>query len=159
MTKLVIIYNSNTGNTNKIAEWIAEGAKSVRGVDVFLKKIGEPFSLNILLDDADAVILGSPAHYAYVTPEMRDFLACLKGQVDDGRLILKGKFGAAFGSYGWDGATSIERLALKMEDLGFKMQFPILAKTPISLDLLKESSVKDCHKFGKDIAERISKTT
>ena len=76
MPKVVIIYDSKSGNTEAMAKSIAEGAKAVSGVDVVLKKLGEPFSLGIL-DDADALILGSPAHYGHVTLEMRDFLALL----------------------------------------------------------------------------------
>jgi len=82
-----------------------------------------------------------------------------KARLYEGTLELKGKVGAAFGSYGWDGASSIARLAMKMEELGFKMQLPILAKTPLSpFPNLSEQSLKECYKFGKDIAEQISKT-
>lgn len=159
MPKLVIIYDSKTGNTEIMAKNIAEGAKSVSGVDVIIKKIGEAFSVRMLLDDADAIILGSPAHYAYVTPEMRDFLACLRGQLEYGDLVLKGKLGAAFGSYGWDGGKSIERLGIEMEELGIKIQSPVIAQTPLlPHPSLRESSLKECRDLGKNIADKISKS-
>ena len=158
MTKIVIVYDSNTGNTQKMAESIADGARSISGVDVVLKKIGEPFSLSLLLGDADAVILGSPAHYAYATPDMRDFLSCIKGQVEDGNFKVEIKLGAIFGSYGWDGAKSVERFALEMQNIGFKMYSSILAKPSLlPLPQLSQRTLEECRAFGKNIAEQISK--
>ena len=157
MTKIVIVYDSNTGNTQMMAESIADGARSVSSVDVVLKKIGEPFSLSVLLGDADAVILGSPAHYAYATPEMRDLLSCIKGQVEDGNFKVKETLGAIFGSYGWDGAKSVERFAREMHTLGFKMYSSVLAKPSLlPQPQLREKTLKECYTFGKNIAEQIS---
>lgn len=157
MTKIVIVYDSNTGNTQKMAESIADGARSVSSVDVVLKKIGEPFSLSVLLGDADAVILGSPAHYAYATPEMRDLVSCIKGQVVDGNFEVKRTLGATFGSYGWDGAKSVERFALEVQNIGFKMYSSVLAKPSLlPQPQLREKTLKECYTFGKNIAEQIS---
>jgi NAD(P)H dehydrogenase (quinone) len=157
MTKIVIIYDSNTGNTQKMAEAIADGAKSVSMVDVVLKKIGEPFSLSVLLGDADAIILGSPAHYAYATPDMRDLLSCIKGQVVDGNFEVNTKLGAIFGSYGWDGAKSTERFALALQNIGFKMYSSVLSKPSLlPQPQLREKTLKECYTFGKTIAEQIS---
>jgi NAD(P)H dehydrogenase (quinone) len=157
MTKLVIIYDSKTGNTEKMAKSISEGAKSVKGVEVILKKIGESFSLTIL-DEADAIILGAPAHYAYVTPDMRDFLACIRGMVDDKRLNLIGKIGAAFGSYGWDGGISIEKMAVTMEKFGIKMHSEVLTQvSPLPFPKLTEEAIQECRNLGKTISEKASK--
>jgi flavodoxin len=38
MTKILIVYHSQTGNTEKMAEAVAEGARSIEGVEVILKK-------------------------------------------------------------------------------------------------------------------------
>jgi len=157
MVTLVIIYDSKTGNTEKMAESIAEGANSVSGATVLLKKIGTPFSLRIL-DGADAVILGSPAHYAHVTPEMRSFLESLREEIAAGRLGLEGKAGAAFGSYGWDGGVAIERLARDMEDLGIRARSHVLAKgPPLPYSSQKKEFLRQCQEFGKTLAEEISK--
>jgi len=37
MAKLLILYDSQTGNTEKMAEAVVQGARSVTGVDVDLK--------------------------------------------------------------------------------------------------------------------------
>ena len=156
MTNIAIVYDSNTGNTEQMAESVAEGARSVSGADVTLKKVGEAFSLSNLLLNVDAVILGSPAHYAFATPEMRDFLSCIQGQILDGNFEVEGKLGAVFGSYGWDGAKSVERFALEMQNLGFKMHSNVLAKASLlPQPQLKEKVLKECYEFGKTIAEQV----
>jgi multimeric flavodoxin WrbA len=157
MTKVVIIYDSKSGNTETMAKSIAEGAKAVNGVEVLLKKLGEPFSLRIL-EDADALILGSPARYGHVTLEMRDFLACLRGAQEAGRLELRGKIGAAFGSYGWDGGVCMERLGIDLGNLGIKVQSPVLAQVPpLPYSALKEKSIKECRNLGRTVAEKALK--
>ena len=157
MITLVIIYDSKTGNTEKMANSIKEGAKVVSGAEVILKKIGEPFSCFEILHGADAIILGSPAHYGHVTPEMRDFLVCLRGAKESGNLRFEGKVGAAFGSYGWDGGVCIERLANEMEKLGIDVHFPALAQTPLISDSTQEKKdLLECRKLGTALAEAVS---
>ncbi len=157
MGKLVIVYDSETGNTERMAKSIEDGVKSVGGVDIVVKKIGEPFSLKIL-SDADAIILGAPAYYAYVTPKMRYFIEQLKQESESGRLELAGKLGGAFGSYGWDGGIAIERLALEMENLGIEVRSRVLAQVPqLPFPALNEESQEKCRNLGKDIAENASR--
>ena len=69
--KIVVLYDSKTGNTEKMAKAVAEGASEHAEVEV--KKIGEAFPLTIM-DDADGVIFGSPVYYADISNNMKDFL-------------------------------------------------------------------------------------
>jgi NAD(P)H dehydrogenase (quinone) len=39
--KVLIVYHSVTGNTEKMAQGVAEGANGVSGASVVLKKVGE----------------------------------------------------------------------------------------------------------------------
>ena len=157
MSNVLVIYDSKTGNTEKMAICVEEGAKAVKNVEVIRKKIGEPFSCFGILYGADALILGSPAHYGHVTPGMRDFLMCLLGAKESGRVKLEGKIGAAFGSYAWDGGVCIERLAKEMEDLGIKVKSRVLAQTPLlPHSAPKENALEECRKLGKTIAENVS---
>ena len=59
---VLVIYDSKSGNTEKMAHAIAEGAAS-EGAEVIVKKIGEPFPLTKLVE-TDVVVLGSPVIYA-----------------------------------------------------------------------------------------------
>ena len=91
MNKLAIIYWSGTGNTQAMAEAVAEGARKA-GADVCLLTCAEVNDISAY----DAVALGCPAMGA---EELEDgeFLPMLEGIEP----ALPGKKVALFGSYGW----------------------------------------------------------
>jgi NAD(P)H dehydrogenase (quinone) len=94
MVKLLVVYHSRSGNTEKMAFAVAEGAKSVEGVEVAVKK-AEETSLEDLLN-ADGIIMGAPTYYGQMS-------AKLKALIDESVKIhgkLEGKVGAAFTSSG-----------------------------------------------------------
>ena len=93
MSKVAIVYWSGTGNTQTMAEAVAEGAKS-KGAETSLLTSAE-FSAAAVAD-YDAIAFGCPAMGAEVLEEEEFepmFSAC--------ELALKGKKIALFGSYGW----------------------------------------------------------
>lgn len=93
MTKLLVVYHSETGNTARMAELVAEGARDA-GADVALKTIGET-SVDELIE-YDGIIAGSPTYYGLMS-------APLKKLLDDSVKFhgqLKGKVGGAFTSAG-----------------------------------------------------------
>ena len=141
MPKILIIYYSHTGNTEKMAEAIAEGAKSVQGVEVELKRHGSTWGLA----DFDAILIGAPTYQHRMTSNISKFLEEIAFQ----NINLKGKIGVAFGSYGWSGEAP--RLVLEVMEHKFEMKTlktPLLAKyTP------DENSLEECRKLGKKVAE------
>ncbi len=58
MSKVVILYDTRTGNTGRMARAVGEGAKSVEGAGVVFKRVGEAQEDD--LASADAIILGRP---------------------------------------------------------------------------------------------------
>ena len=68
--KILIIYYSQTGNTEKMALAIEQGAKSVVGIDVEVKYFARPEELA----DADAIIFGMPTYYHDVGIDMKSLL-------------------------------------------------------------------------------------
>jgi flavorubredoxin len=153
--KIMVIYDSQTGNTEKMAEAIAEGAGSVVGMDVEVKKIGEPFALS-MLGKADGVIFGSPCNYANVTPAMAGFLKNLKGSAKIGKVDIKGKKAAIFGSYGWDGAYVMEELFKKaVLDLGFKVKDDVCVEVDNNIKYHPDDHLAKCKAWGKDFAESL----
>jgi len=107
MAKILIVYDSKTGNTEKMAFAVAEGAKQVNGVKVKLKKADQT-SLEDLLK-TDGIIMGSPTYYGQMS-------AKLKAIIDESVKIhgkLEGKVGAAFTSSGGT-ATGAETTILSI---------------------------------------------
>lgn len=92
---VLVAYHSATGNTEKMAEGVAEGAKAVQGTSVLLKKVGDVVAGD--LSGSDAVIVGSPVYFANMSGEVKTFLDnwSLKfGLFQDRK--MRNKVGAAF---------------------------------------------------------------
>jgi NAD(P)H dehydrogenase (quinone) len=98
MVRVLVLYDSWTGNTEKMALAVAEGAKQVEGVRVVLKKVDDA-SLDDL-EGADGIIAGSPTFYGLMSGKLKAFFD--KSVEIHGKLA--GKVGGAFTSSG--GAAS-----------------------------------------------------
>jgi flavorubredoxin len=154
--KVLVIYDSKGGNTEKMAQAIAQGAASVEGVETEAKKIGEPFPLTMLAE-ADAVAFGSPVIYADVTDEMRGFLEHVRRYVDAGKMEVKDRRAAVFGSYGYDGAWIMEeRLKKMVEDIGYDVQDKVCVEIDSNLRHHPADPLRNCRAFGKEIAESLT---
>ncbi len=151
--KALVIYDSRSGNTERMAKAIAEGASSVEGVTVEVRRIGEAFPLSILAD-VGLVFFGSPVIYADVTDGFRSFLEHLKRFIEDGKMSVKGKVAAVFGSYGFDGAWIMEeRMKGMLEGLGYKVHGRVCVETSDSVRYRPERALENCRSFGREIAE------
>jgi flavodoxin I len=152
--KILIVYDSKTGNTEKMATAIAEGAKEA-GAEVTVKKIGEPFPLT-LLEESDAVFFGSPTRYADATNEMRDFLDHVESYVKLGKMKMKGRKAAVFGSYGYDGAWVMEeRLKGYVEALGYKVNPKVCVKVDTEFKTKLKETLAECEAWGKAFVKSI----
>ncbi|MBR0717217.1 flavodoxin family protein [Bradyrhizobium liaoningense] len=70
--KVLIAYHSVTGNTEKMAQGVSDGAKSVADTTVDLKRVNDVATEDLL--SADAVIVGSPVYFGNVSGEVKAFL-------------------------------------------------------------------------------------
>lgn len=94
MPKILLIYDSETGNTERAAIKVSEGVREVRGVECAVKKVDEA-SLQDMLE-ADGIVIGSPTYYGAMSSKVKKLL-------DESVEIhgkLEGKVGAAFTSSG-----------------------------------------------------------
>ena len=159
MSKVIVIYDSKNGFTERMAKAIVEGVESIKGVDVELHKIGEMFSIS-KLNAVDAIIIGSPTIYGSLTSDMRNFLGSVKTLKESKKLKLSGKIGGVFGSYGWDGGWVIEQLNTEMKALGIKVVEPLVSEVHEKYDRidLSEESYKRCYTLGRIISDKVLKT-
>jgi NAD(P)H dehydrogenase (quinone) len=91
MAKALVCYYSKSGNTEKMAEKIAEELQH-QGIDTDLSRVEET-SVDVL-PEYDAIVLGSPVYYGSMAWPMKKFL-------DESVIFhrkLQGKVGAAFTS-------------------------------------------------------------
>ncbi|UCH32575.1 MAG: flavodoxin family protein [Candidatus Bathyarchaeota archaeon] len=75
MSRVVIIYDTKFGNTEKVARALAEGMKNQQ-VDVDCLKIDEVDTNE--LDDYDFLAIGGPTHIFGLSKPMKDFLQKLE---------------------------------------------------------------------------------
>jgi flavorubredoxin len=143
MKKVLVLYYSRTGNTEKMANAIAEGAQSSGDVEVELNYHVETESLSAY----DAILIGTPTYHHDMPIDFKNLFedAAVQG------ISLKGKIGAVFGSYGWSGEAS--KLLLEIMKNKFEMQIvepPLLAKyTP------DQNTLNACRSLGKRISESL----
>ncbi len=114
MTKVLVLYHSTYGHIEAMAEAVAEGARSVEGVQVDIKRVPElvpeelarqsgykldqaaPIAKPEDLGDYDAIIVGAGTRYGTAASQMRNFLDQTGSLWAKGALV--GKVGSAFSS-------------------------------------------------------------
>ncbi len=112
MAKVLVLYYSSYGHIETMAAAMAEGARSVAGADVVVKRVPELVpdevakAAGIRLDQAapiaspgelgeyDAIIFGTPTRFGNMAAQMRNFLDQTGGLWAKGALI--GKVGSVF---------------------------------------------------------------
>ncbi len=92
--KISVIYHSETGNTKKMAETIAEGARLGGEVDVKVMSIDEIDES--FVGSSKAVIIGCPTHRGSFSWQMKKWIGTTK-------LKLGGKIGSVFATAGYVG--------------------------------------------------------
>ena len=143
MAQFVLVHLTMSGNTRKIAELIAEGA---RGHDVEVSVLDVRDATPETVKNADAVGFGCSTYEHRMLTPMEKFLDRL------GEDITLGKPGVAFGSYGWSGESAV-KIAEKMRSAGFSVADPVL-RIQYGPD---EKESESCRLLGRDIAVKIKK--
>ena len=140
MSKMAVIYWSMSGNTEAMANAIAEGAQGA-GAQVDVKQVSE-----ITVDQAlayDLLALGCPAMGAEVLEEseFEPFFTDLEGR-------LSGKKVALFGSYGWGDGQWMRDWQARTEAANANLydQGLILNETP------DDDGLTQCRAFGAGFA-------
>ena len=114
MTKVLVLYYSSYGHVETLAQAVADGARSVPGVEVAVKRVPEltppdvaqqsgykldqaaPIAQPGELADYDAIIIGTPTRFGNMAAQMRNFLDQTGGLWFTRALV--GKVGSVFAS-------------------------------------------------------------
>ena len=70
--RILIAYHSRTGNTEKLAAAVREGAASITGVEVILRKVADVTAEDIV--KSDGIVLGAPVEWGGLSVESKGFL-------------------------------------------------------------------------------------
>jgi NAD(P)H dehydrogenase (quinone) len=94
MPKILVVYDSNSGNTETMALAVAKGAEQAGDLEITVKRAEETKNSDLLA--ADGIIMGSPTYFGQMS-------AKLKALIDESVKVhkeLTGKVGGAFTSSG-----------------------------------------------------------
>jgi len=147
MAKVLIGYYSRSGNTEKMAEYIAEGVR-LTGNTADLKKISD------MKDEKDfggydGYVFGCPTYHRDLTAGMKTFLFLAE------KANLVGKMGGAFGSYTHSG-ESAEMIYDTMLYV-FKMDMVDLGALNLKEQALKtDEGTRACQDYGKAIGQKFA---
>ncbi len=145
MARLLVIYYSSSGNTEKMAEAVAEGAKGVGNVEVELNyRVGVDE-----LSGFDSILVGTGTYNHEMPSDLREIFeeAASRG------INLKGKIGSAFGSYGWSG----EAPKYAIELLKNKLEMRVIEPPIMAIYAPDAKTLTECKELGRKISEMIVK--
>ena len=135
MTKILIAYYSKTGNTEKLAQLIAQGAKTVKGVNVEAKNVEQINAKEAA--EANAFAFGSPAYFSMMSGPMLTLLTELYFNKDK----LAGKPMAAFATGGGSQAKTVEHIESILKAFNPKIIQPGIA-TASTISIVDEQQAK-----------------
>ena len=143
MARILIVYHSQTGNTEKMARAVEEGARGIEKAQVVLRKARDA-SLDDLLQ-ADGLAVGTPENFGYMSGMIKDFFDRTYVAAQD--KVFRKPY-VVFISAGNDGTgalNAIERIALGYK---FKKVYePVISKGRVTEEILAR-----CRELGATLA-------
>lgn len=152
MSRIIVIYDSETGNTEKMAAAVADGVRKVRDVEVVVKKVDGVTHEDLL--SSHGIIIGSPTYYGLMSGKLKTFIdttAKIHGK-------LRGKVGGAFTSSGGT-ATGAETTLLSILNAMLVHGMIVVGRDDnkhygaAATGAPKGKDVQSCVDLGKRIAE------
>ena len=162
MGKVLILYYSKEGNTEQMANYVAEGAGQVPDTEIRIKTINEASRDDIFW--CDGIALGSPTYLGTVAAEMKKFWEDLLPDWQK----LDGKLGCAFSSQGgWGGGAELtcQSLLTIIMNYGFLVfgvsdysgyQFTTHYGAIQAGEPREEKEIESCRRLGKRLAEWVA---
>jgi len=142
--KIVIVYDTMWKSTEKMAQYIQEGAGST-GISVKVMPLYASDRSHVASEllEASAVIAGSPTLNNNLFPSVADVLSYVKG------LRFKTPYGAVFGSYGWSGEGT-KQVSEYLDSMGCEILGEV--KSQYFPD---DNIYKECIQLDKTVAEKV----
>jgi NAD(P)H dehydrogenase (quinone) len=162
MGNILVLFHSIDGHTKKMADYVAEGASEIPGMEVKIKSIDDANRDDIYR--ADGISVGSPTHLGTVSAEMKRFWEDLLPEWQK----IDGKIGCAFSSEGgWGGGAELTCQALLtiMMNYGFLVfgvtdytgkQFTLHYGATQAGEPRAEKEIASCRRLGRRLAELVA---
>lgn len=138
--KVCVVFWSGTGNTEAMANAVAEGAKNA-GAEVSLMTCGEFDEAQV--QDFDALIFGCPAMGAEVLEEseFEPMFSSVEGSLSEKKVAL-------FGSYGWGDGEWMRSWEERCAGAGIALA----AESVMCNEAPDEDGLEQCRALGAEMA-------
>lgn len=158
MANILVLYDSDTGHTAKMAEYVAEGVKKYP-VNVKVLSVDEATKEDILW--CDGIAVGSPTYLGVLSWKMKKFwdgMVDLWGKID-------GKIGCAFSSSGgWGGGSELACMSILtvLMNYGFLVfgvtdyvgdKFTLHYGAVTAGEPRKDEEIEACRRLGERLAQ------
>ena len=163
MGKVLVLFDSASGNTAQMAELVAEGARGIPGTEVRVCKVGEARAEDVLW--CDGLAAGSPTNMGVLSWKMKRFW---DETMADQWMKVDGKIACAFtSSGGWAGGGeyACQSLLTVLMNFGF-LVFGVTDYVGLEMTLhygaLSARAPRDervreaCRRLGKRLAEWVA---
>ena len=138
MSKVAVVYWSGTGNTEAMAQLVAEGVNEAGG-EASIIQVSDFSAAN--LDDYDAFAFGCPAMGDEELEEDE-----FEPLWDDVESALPGRKVSLFGSYDWNDGEWMDLWKKRAEDAGISIIDAVIAK-----DYPDDEAAAECKHLGADL--------
>ena len=146
MSKILVAYASLTGNTEKMAQYIAEGVRFA-GDQAIVKNIAD-IKDPAGLEGFDGYIFGSPTYHRDMIGTMKTFLFIAR------KANLEGKLAGTFGSYTHSGDAPLQ--ILETMQYVFKMGPSKLGSFNMKEAVVSTTDgMRACQDYGKAFAKEL----
>ncbi len=145
MPKVLVIYHSQSGNTEEMAKAVSEGVKRISATGVILKKATEATLEDLV--SSSGIAIGSPDYFSYMAGAVKDFFDRTfypaQGKVTGKPCVL-------FVSAGGGGKAGLNSLKRICESFKFKQIGEVAAAGKPSSGVIAE-----CEKLGEQLANAV----
>ena len=148
MSKVAVVYWSGTGNTEQMAEAIAEELSAQGVKNIVMHNVTKSHPSYIIADifRYKGLIIGSPTYSNQIFPEVEALLS---------KILLrevKGRYLGYFGSFAWAGAA-VKRLA----EFAEKSKFELIGDPVEMKQAMKDLTYTQCENLARAMADRLKK--
>lgn len=163
MGKVLVLYDSATGHTQKMAEEVARGACEVPGIEVRLRSVDEASAEDIFWCDGLAV--GTPTNLGVMSWKMKRFWDEI---VDEAWGKVDGKIACVFSSSGgWGGGAELACLStmIMLVNYGFLVfgvpdyvarRFTLHYGAVLAGEPRREEEIASCRRLGQRLSEWVA---
>ncbi len=149
MADILIMFHSQTGNTERLARAVADGVDETGNARAILRWAADVVAQD--LRNCSAVVICSPEYFGYMAGMVKDFFDRTYEELKDDATVRKKPF-CVIVSAGNDGSGALSQIERICKGYRLrKVQAPIICKGKITEEVLAR-----CLELGRTLAEGVN---